>query len=252
MKKQIEYAGTCFQGLVRKNNEDNFWCANQYLPCVNTGTDELFKGAAQIKDSPVYAIFDGMGGEECGEVASFLVAEGFDQMQGKWSSVTDSKSEDFIQAMCQDLNDKVCSYACENQVGTMGSTAVFLLFHDQSVFAANVGDSRIYLLKDHKLEQLSKDHVLESQFFHQSLLTQFLGVPREEALLSPCIREVKIFEGEQFLLCSDGLTDMFTDQELEEILNQENSPEEKVTYLEQETMKRGAWDNTTIIICQII
>ncbi len=251
MNYKIEYAGVCFQGLVRKNNEDNFWCDGQYLPCENHGKEDIFSGTLDSEKFPTFAVFDGMGGEECGDIAAFLAAEGYDHLQEQWLAAQDSDAEDYIEGLFQTLNDSVCSYACKNGISTMGTTAAILLFHNRKIFASNVGDSRIYQLQDHKLKQISEDHTYRSAFYSNPPLTQFLGIPREEMLLSPHIQKVNLRGETKFLLCSDGLTHMFTDKEIEDIVNGNDSISEAVSYLQKETMNRGAWDNTTIILCSV-
>ncbi len=245
------YAGTCFQGLVRQNNEDNFWCDGKFLPCVNTGTDDIFKGTNNSEEFPVFAIFDGMGGEECGEMASFIAVERFNHLQEQWESVPESAEQDFIYTLCQDISNRIYEYEAENQIGTMGTTGALLFFRDNRVYAANIGDSRIYRFYEHKFTQISEDHSCISPLYRRPLLTQFLGIPEEDTILSPCIREMDACPDEIFLLCSDGLTNMFTDQELLKILEKQDSLEMIVSYLKEETLKRGAWDNTTIILCKI-
>ncbi len=251
MKNKIEYAEICFKGLVRENNEDNFWCDGQYLSCVNNGTDSVFTGHTDTVNFATFAVFDGMGGESCGEMAAYLAAEKFDQIQREWISVKEADSESFIRDLCQNLNDSIFSYAQKNGISSMGSTAAMLFFQNKSVYAANIGDSRIYRFCDHKLMQISKDHVFQSALYRHPSLTQFLGISKEEMVLSPHIQKLNYNIGDIFLLCSDGLTKMFTDEELEKIMDGNNSAEETVSYLHKETLKRGAWDNTTILLCRV-
>ena len=74
MAYQIEYAYTCHIGKVRNNNEDNFWCCGESLDSENKGMSHVCSGHIKQADLPLLAVFDGMGGESCGEMAAFLAA----------------------------------------------------------------------------------------------------------------------------------------------------------------------------------
>ena len=78
MSKQIHYAVACHTGDVRNNNEDNFYCAGHYLPEQNTGMDKVLTGTAALIQSPVFAVFDGLGGGSLGEKAAYLAVQEMD------------------------------------------------------------------------------------------------------------------------------------------------------------------------------
>ena len=75
MAYQIEYAYTCHIGKIRNNNEDNFWCCGDSLEAQNQGMSHIRSGYMKQSEYPLLAVFDGMGGESCGEMAAFLAAE---------------------------------------------------------------------------------------------------------------------------------------------------------------------------------
>ena len=75
MAYQIDYAYTCHTGKVRTNNEDNFWCCGVRLPVHNQGVDGILAGHTQHWQLPMLAVFDGMGGESCGEMAASAAVE---------------------------------------------------------------------------------------------------------------------------------------------------------------------------------
>mgnify|MGYP000190576382 FL=1 len=75
MAYQIDYAYTCHTGKVRTNNEDNFWCCGVRLPVHNQGVDGILAGHTQHWQLPMLAVFDGMGGESCGEMAASVAVE---------------------------------------------------------------------------------------------------------------------------------------------------------------------------------
>ena len=78
MTYYIDYAYTCHAGKVRPNNEDNFWCCGEHLPVSNHGTEEIRTGIRLRESLPVMAVFDGMGGESQGEMASWLASDSLD------------------------------------------------------------------------------------------------------------------------------------------------------------------------------
>ena len=73
MAYQIKYAYTCHIGKIRNNNEDNFWCCGEFLNAQNQGMSHIQSGCRKQSELPVMAVFDGMGGESCGEMAAFPV-----------------------------------------------------------------------------------------------------------------------------------------------------------------------------------
>mgnify|MGYP000202364570 FL=1 len=77
MAYQIEYAYTCHMGRVRANNEDNFWCCGELLPAENHGTQGIRSETISGNRTPALAVFDGMGGESCGEMAAFVASREF-------------------------------------------------------------------------------------------------------------------------------------------------------------------------------
>ena len=83
MTYEIEYAYTSHVGKIRANNEDNFWCCGESLPAQNFGTSGIFSGSAPQKSLPVLAVFDGMGGESCGEIAAETAAREFGRFYGE-------------------------------------------------------------------------------------------------------------------------------------------------------------------------
>ncbi len=82
-------------------------------------------------------------------------------------------------------------------------------------------------------------------------LTQFLGIDSNEMRLEPYVHRMEIQEGDQFLICSDGLTDMVTETEIQEVLSQSDTVQEKVQKLLGKALSYGGKDNVTIILCEI-
>lgn len=251
MTYQIKYAYACDMGKVRANNEDNFWCCQEQLPVENQGLAGVHSGSRSQGEAPVLAVFDGMGGESCGEMAAFLAAEELGRFHRKNKRGMKRNPEGFLRDVCRKMNEAVCRYGRENGIRCMGSTLAMAAFGQKSIFACNLGDSRIYQVKNGRISRISTDHVMGNGFFGKAPLTQYLGVEEEQMLLEPSIVEIGYEPGDRYLLCSDGLTDMLSEQEISEILVHGNTAQETVRELMEKTMEKGGKDNATIILCEV-
>ena len=94
---QIECAYTCHTGNIRANNEDNFWCFGESLPVNNEGTKGICSKIISGNRAPAMAVFDGMGGESCGEIAAFLASEEFGKFYNANKRMLRDMPEDFIE-----------------------------------------------------------------------------------------------------------------------------------------------------------
>ena len=251
MAYQIECAYTCHMGNVRANNEDNFWCFGESLPMNNEGTKGICSKIISGSRVPAMAVFDGMGGESCGEVAAFLASEEFGKFYNTNKRMLRDIPEEFIDGICKKMNQAVCSYGTDNHIQSMGSTMAMVLFAPESMFACNLGDSRIYLWGENKLRQISTDHVLGRSMVGKAPLTQHLGLPEDLQMLEPSVAEIEHKEGYKYLLCSDGVTDMLSDREIEEILSGGLGLSEMVDTLLQTALDKGGRDNVTIVLCEV-
>ena len=159
--------------------------------------------------------------------------------------------EDFIDDVCEKMNQAVCRYGTEHHIWSMGSTMAMLLFTPESMFACNLGDSRIYFMDGGKLQQISTDHVFGGTAVGKAPLTQYLGLPEELQRLEPSVTEIEHKEGYRYLLCSDGVTDMLSDSEIEAILSQDMKIPEIVNHLLKNVLQKGGRDNVTIVLCEV-
>lgn len=251
MAYQIECAYTCHIGNVRANNEDNFWCFGESLPIDNEGTKGVCSKTVAGSKGPAMAVFDGMGGESCGEVAAFLASAEFGRFYNTNKRILRDIPEKFIDGVCRQMNQAVCKYGEDNHIQSMGSTMAMILFTPESMFACNLGDSRIYLMDDGGMRQISTDHVLDGRMIGKAPLTQYLGLPEDLQMLEPSVAEIEHKEGYKYLLCSDGVTDMLSDSEIEEILAQDAGLSEIVNTLLEKALQKGGKDNVTIILCEV-
>ena len=251
MAYQIEYAYACHMGKVRNNNEDNFWCCGETLAEEHQGIEHVGTGCVPQSDLPLLAVFDGMGGESCGEVASYLAAQSCGDFYRKNKRKLREDPRNFLEEACAEMNRAVCGYSRENRIQSMGTTAALLAFGRDGVFGCNLGDSRIYQARNGQFRQISSDHVLGGMMFGKAPLIQFVGIPEESMKLEPSIVREESAAGIRYLICSDGITDMLADGEIADILAREVPVEETVGILLDRALKKGGRDNATLILCEI-
>ena len=238
-------------GHIRLSNEDNFYFNGQFLQPDRSGTDGVLPIVANSGQGLLFAVFDGMGGENYGELASFAAAK---ETQS-WKYPVENPLQG-LEALAQQLNDAVLREAHNMLTSHMGTTMVALCFFDQSIAVCNVGDSKAYLLRENKLLQISQDHIenptlLGLRVHRKPSLSQYLGVDPEEFQIEPYFWEEQIFPGDQFLLSSDGLTDMVSTEEIGTILEKSSSPDESAEKLVEAALSYGGKDNITVIVCTV-
>lgn len=241
--RTISYSCISHVGYCRKKNQDNYLCNGQYRTDVNSKTDSVEKSESAVPC--IFGVFDGLGGEAMGEIASFLAA-------GEALNIDLNREPAAeLEQYCFRANRIICEYADEKACGSMGTTAAIVYFSEDTACLCNIGDSRIMQYRDGTLNQISKDHVLDGIFpGRKPPLTQNIGIPEQEMVIEPYIINFDVAAGDRILLCSDGLTDMVNMEEIREII-QKNSCDSAVKELLKTALERGGKDNITIIICFI-
>ena len=250
MNFTIQAACISSRGLVRRNNEDNYYFNGVCLPAVHDDSTPLLTLEHALSAPLFTAVFDGMGGENFGELASFAAADRMRALLAAKPSFRDA--DGFLDELCQDLNRAVVAREEELLTSRMGTTAAMILFSGDAAHVCNVGDSRIYLSRGGMLHQLSVDHVEELPPAHRSRkapLTQHLGIPEDDFLIEPHIQSLALQRDDFFLICSDGVTDMLRDDEIAEILRCSASPSAAVLGLLDGALENGGRDNITAIVC---
>jgi protein phosphatase len=222
------------------------------LPMDHTSIPEPLENVSLTDNPLVYAIFDGMGGESAGEMASFISAESFKKHYNPAMI-----SVDGIKKILCDINQEVVMTAAEQRYNQIGSTAVILYMVKNKFIIADLGDSPCYLFRSNQLQRITVPHTNEKYLLMQNIkrrkpaLTQFLGIATEDMILEPFAAEGTLRTGDVFLMCSDGLTDMVTQDEIINVLMQMQKPEDGMRSLLEKALKNGGRDNITIIICMI-
>ncbi len=242
----IDSAGLSDVGRKRRENQDCF--------CVEDNLN-------------LYVVADGMGGHLAGEVAGRMVVDAIrnyfialndnhnDPPRAKHESSLSSKANHLLNAVAY-ANAQVYQESMEKpDYRGMGSTVAALLFTPDTFVAANVGDSSIYLIHENTIEQLSVPHTViaetdlaaETHPFYgpdfQHLLTRGIGIEDE---VEPDFCESPYYDGDRFIICSDGLSDKVPPQEILKIAS-EGAPRKICRTLVDMANDRGGDDNTTVV-----
>ena len=244
MAYKIEYYYTSHPGRVRKVNQDNFICMEEFLSYRNKGTEGIRSGDVSNTEMPEFGIFDGMGGEQCGEKASYLAAQAMTELKKT------GNPEEALEQFCRNANRKICEYTKENGLTSMGTTAAVLWMHKKRIHLCNLGDSRIFQFSGGKLQQISYDHVSVAMPGKKPPLLQNLGIPEDEMIISPYFATGEYQKGDVFLISSDGLTDMVEESEIAGILSDADRPAVAQMLL-QKALDNGGKDNVSFILLYI-
>jgi len=231
----------------------------QVVSLSDTGRKRRHNEDAFVCEPPLFAIADGMGGAQAGEVASGLAAAALQEHAGEHGS-----SEKRVVALIQEANRLVYERSKEDAaLSGMGTTLTLALVGDARVAIGHVGDSRAYLIRDGVLEQITEDHSLVAELTRagklseeeaethpqRSVITRALGT-------DPNV-DVDAFtldtrDGDVFMLCSDGLTSMVEDEAIQEIVGKRRRNLERAARdLIKAANRSGGEDNITVIMFEI-
>lgn len=251
----IESASYSHIGCNRGENEDNIFFDGKILPVENKGLEEVLYAEFDLKQGyEIVSVFDGMGGHEDGQVASYIAARSIQRFVEQKNSF--DKSRPFLEGIIKYINDDVRINVKEHNV-KMGTTVAFFLFNNEKVYVVNVGDSKAFSFKNNAFIQLSKDHSDKAFLLSHGVtnrrprLTQFLGMPEENGIIQPYITKDYLKAGDKYLLCSDGLTDMVENMEIVEILSEQISVKEIAKKLISKAIDNGGKDNITVIVSEV-
>ncbi len=259
MKKTIKFSVRSDMGRIRTNNEDNFYCNGIFMTVSERERPFFLNGEA--KTPCVFAVCDGMGGEDCGELASLTAVETLAQSAGK--ILCDNKAVfDFV----KDANANLVAIMKQQNI-RMGTTLALAVINEDSFTLYNIGDSRIYRFESEhqRLLRVTDDHSLAEDKVRMGIitpaqaekdrdrhvLTRYLGIDDEEFSFSPDVYGPFSFnENKKILLCSDGLTDMLSYGEISEIMGMDIDVSEISDNLLKTALDNGGKDNVTCIVIE--
>ncbi len=231
----MEYGFKSDAGMVRKINQDSYLIIEEGLP--------------------IFAVADGMGGHKAGEVASALAIKSVREFISQTEDISQLLNDMILFANQNILEKQLADEACRG----MGTTLTAAIIRDKLLYIGHVGDSRAYLYRNHELLQLTTDHSLvnelvraeqitpEEAYHHpqKNLLLQALGIESDLKIEINCF---SLERSDIILLCTDGLSNMLTNEDMENILDAEGSLQEKVNVMVEIANAKGGLDNITLIL----
>lgn len=248
--------GRCGRGALRQTNQDNLFVNGAWREDISNHEVISF---SDVSEEGIYAVCDGMGGESFGEEASLLAVR---HLKAVSPQEFYERGPEYLLGMNQDL-----CHLMRQRHTRIGSTIVALTVSEERVRVINVGDSRAYLLRAGRLTRLSCDHTQTQRLVNMGLLTQeqvathpdrhkltqHLGIFPEEMIIEPYVYSLTFLcRGDLFLLCSDGLTDMLSDNDIVRTIQQNTRLKNRTDCLYHAAMQRGGKDNITVLMIQVI
>lgn len=186
-----------------------------------------------------------------GRRAAYIAADTVSHFERRKSRKAREEDRTYMNRLYLEMNRGVCEYAQRHHIRSMGATAACLRFSDEGICCANVGDSRIYQVNQTGMTQISTDQVLKTVFGSKGPLLQYIGMNEEELTLRPEIFTVPYRSGDCYLLCSDGVSDMVSDEEISKIIQGEEDPACAIQLLMEAVTDAGAKDNATAVLCMV-
>ncbi len=254
-------------GHERGNNEDNFYVEGVKLNKIFQNSFSATYTTDQ-EDNLTFALFDGIGGTLYGEEASALAANIMEKYGSRLRKVDGTRQLDnLMREYVSEANRAVTDLLDERQCASGGTTMTVLHLMGDVARVYYLGDTRLYSFHDGTLTQLTRDHTVASQKIHAKIytpeeakgspdlrrLTLFLGKDRTKNwnnLHADILPSIPLEIGSKFLICTDGLTTMCSDEEITEILDRNYYNESAA--LVRRACDNGGKDNVTCITVQIL
>lgn len=254
---RLEAAARNHRGILRATNEDNFYLNGRWL-----SPEAMVHGGRYLSDSKahfqLYAVCDGLGGQVAGEKASY---EAVSALSALHASHLDGIDDAALKAVLRTLTDRVRALG-EDDGRHAGTTLTACLWQEGWLRVLNIGDSRVYRLRDGRLTRLTTDHSEVQRMVDLGLMTpyqarlsprrhliyQYLGLSSSNADFYPSLSEkFAAHTGDCLLLCSDGLVDMVEDAAILRLLLRARSAAQAVDMLVQQALDNGGRDNITAL-----
>lgn len=260
-QSKIQVGKVTHKGMVRTHNEDTLLSIEPLSS----------KGILEEKYIGLFAVADGLGGYEGGEIASSLalrvLAENIvkslflSELGGKPSVVNDELISKVLTQAVRAANSEIYAQS-QVQGNNMSTTLVAALLVNNTAYIANVGDSRIYLLQGEELRQITTDHSLvaalvaageitpEEVYAHprRNVITRCLGIQQsvEADLFTKVLKP-----GNSLLLCSDGLWEMVRNNEIRDVVLRAQNPQAACEQLVELANQNGGVDNISVIVVKV-
>ena len=263
-RAHLNVAAQTHAGMTGKNNEDRY-AVTTFQVSEEDPTPVLFAVVA-----------DGIGGHRAGEVAAELAVNHISQAVAESDAQRPKK---ILERAIHEASDAIADHASSSpdQKG-MGATCACIFVMGDQLYTATVGDSRIYLLREGRIQQLTTDHTWVQEAIEKNILTpeqardhpnvhvirRYLGSPdppevdfrlrmydSEADSLAEGNQGMQIHPGDTFLICSDGLTDLVWNDEIAEIIRAKSTLKAAAQELIDTANQRGGHDNTTVVLINV-
>ncbi len=229
-------------GLRRSSNQDRVYASTEPAGSL----------------SNLFILADGMGGHKAGDTASTMAVEGLIDFFGK--EFPNKDIHGILKEGVKEVNHEMYLASQEDEsLNGMGSTLVVATIKDNVLYVANIGDSRLYLLRDDEMEQITKDNSYVEEMVaagmirrdsrdyreKKNFITRALGV---EETVSPDLYALKLMAGDRIIICSDGLSNMVDEFEMEYIIDSEETLKLQARGLIEAANRNGGKDNISVIL----
>lgn len=227
-------------GKVREINQDSF---------------------AVDMDHGLFIVADGMGGHAAGEKASQTAVQIItERLGGSVNASSNGQLLDALQTAIQDANREIINASMEDSsMRGMGTTATVIVTKSNQIYVGHVGDSRAYLIRNRRIDQITEDHSIVAQLVraraitpqeaarhpYRNVITRCLGM-QVEVEADTQQRELK--QGDRLLICSDGLSGLVSDDEMLQMVTTSEDPQKTCVDLVNLALERGGSDNITVVL----
>ncbi len=226
---------------------------------TDTGRRRLQNEDAFVCEPPLFAVADGMGGAQAGELASSLAAAAIEER------AAGLRGEEAVAALVREANGRIFQHALSNPAAAgMGTTTTLVLVDERegTLTLGHVGDSRAYLIRAGTLTQITADHSLVADMVrsgrlteqeaavhpHRSVITRALGT---EPTVEVDTQTIPIAPGDVVMLCSDGLSSMIADPRISEVALEDSTPDVMCERLVEAANRAGGEDNITVVVFEL-
>lgn len=233
------------RGQQRSNNEDAFFV---------------------LPEQRVYIVADGVGGHNSGEIASRFAVQQIAEYVSK-NQIPETQEEEalknYLLKCLKQVNQQLYEMAKESRKNAgMATTLALVYINDAKAYVVNVGDSRVYLIRDRLIRQITEDHTYVNQLLKsgaitkeeaenhpkRNMITRAIGAEYD---LSPDFYQFKVYEGDLLLLCTDGLYGELSENEINEMAQGRRSMHRLANDYVKEANERGGKDNVTVVCIMI-
>lgn len=242
---RLKYGIRTDRGLKRQLNEDN---------C------NVLVGYSGVP--PCFVIADGMGGHKCGDVASKQAVDSVCNhlLRADWEA---QEISELLKNIIIDVNKELYQYSIlDESTQGMGTTLIITALINRKLYIGHVGDSRVYLIRDNSIQKMTSDHSFIEELIKNGTITkdEAINHPKRNVItravgyendLQVDTYEIDVLENDEILVCTDGLTNMLSEEEILEIIKNAEEPQIACDTLIENANNKGGEDNITVILGKI-